>query len=96
MKITRSDVDHAARLARLRFSDEQLELFTGQLNDILAYFDKLQQLDTTGVEPSSHAVNLCNAFREDKIKKSIADTEAIKNAPESERSLFKVPRVIEG
>ena len=96
MKITRSDVDHAARLARLRFSDEQLELYTGQLNDILAYFDKLQQLDTTGVEPSSHAVNLCNAFREDKIKKSIVDTEAIKNAPESERGLFKVPRVIEG
>ncbi len=96
MKITRNDVEHVARLARLRFSEDQLEVFTSQLNDILAYFDKLQKLDTTSVEPSSHAVNLTNVFREDVVTASIPEEESLKNAPASERGCFRVPKVIEG
>jgi aspartyl-tRNA(Asn)/glutamyl-tRNA(Gln) amidotransferase subunit C len=96
MKITRHDVEHVARLARLRFSEDQLDLFTDQLNTILTDFDKLQQLDTTGVEPSTQAVNLSNAFRDDQIRPSLAGEEALKNAPAHERSCFKVPRIIEG
>jgi aspartyl-tRNA(Asn)/glutamyl-tRNA(Gln) amidotransferase subunit C len=96
MKITRHDVAHVAGLARLKFSEDQLDLFTDQMNTILSYFDTLQQLDTTGVEPSTHAVNLCNAFREDLVTPSLAADEALKNAPARERSCFKVPKIIEG
>ncbi len=96
MKITKSDVEHVARLARLRFSQHQIDLFTDQLNAILAYFDKLQELDTAGVEPSTHAVNLCNAYRDDLVKASLSVEASLQNAPANERGCFKVPKVIEG
>jgi aspartyl-tRNA(Asn)/glutamyl-tRNA(Gln) amidotransferase subunit C len=96
MKITRDDVEHVAALARLRFTEDELGLFTDQMNTILSYFDTLQQLDTTGVEPSTHAVNLLNAFREDLVRPSLAGEEALKNAPAHEHSCFKVPKIIEG
>jgi aspartyl-tRNA(Asn)/glutamyl-tRNA(Gln) amidotransferase subunit C len=96
MKITRNDVKHVAGLARLTFSEGELELFTDQMNTLLAYFDTLQQLDTAGVEPSTHAVNLSNAFRDDRVRQSLAGEEALKNAPAQERGCFKVPKIIEG
>jgi aspartyl-tRNA(Asn)/glutamyl-tRNA(Gln) amidotransferase subunit C len=85
-----------AQLARLRFSEDQLVLFTEQLNTLLSYFDKLQEVDTTGIEPSTHAVSLCNAFREDMPRPSIVEDHALRNAPASERGCFKVPKIIEG
>ena len=96
MRITRIDVEHVAQLARLRFSEDQLVLFTEQLNSLLSYFDKLQEVDTTGIEPSTHAVSLCNAFREDLSRPSIVEDDALRNAPASERGCFKVPKIIEG
>jgi aspartyl-tRNA(Asn)/glutamyl-tRNA(Gln) amidotransferase subunit C len=96
VKITKRDVVHVAGLARLRFSEDQLDLFTDQLNTILTDFDKLQQLDTSGVEPSTHAVSICNAFREDQRRPSLSGEESLENAPARERSCFKVPRIIEG
>ena len=96
MRITRIDVEHVAQLARLRFSEDQLALFTEQLNTLLSYFDKLQEVDTTGIEPSTHAVSLCNAFREDLSRPSIVEDDALRNAPASERGCFKVPKIIEG
>jgi len=96
MKITRHDVEHVAVLARLKFTEDELTLFTDQMNSILSYFDTLQKLDTTGVEPSTHAVNLSNAFREDRVGQSLAGEEALKNSPAHERSCFKVPKIIEG
>ncbi len=96
MRITRIDVEHVAQLARLRFSEDQLALFTEQLNTLLSYFDKLQEVDTRGIEPSTHAVSLCNAFREDLSRPSIVEDEALRNAPASERGCFKVPKIIEG
>jgi aspartyl-tRNA(Asn)/glutamyl-tRNA(Gln) amidotransferase subunit C len=96
VKITRSDVEHVAQLARLRFSQDQLELFTEQLNTLLSYFDKLQEVDTAGIEPSTHAVDLCNAFRQDLSRPSMAEDDALRNAPASERGCFKVPKIIEG
>jgi aspartyl-tRNA(Asn)/glutamyl-tRNA(Gln) amidotransferase subunit C len=71
-------------------------VFTEQLNALLSYFDKLQEIDTTGVEPSTHAVAMCNAFREDMPRPSIVEDEALRNAPASERGCFKVPKIIEG
>jgi aspartyl-tRNA(Asn)/glutamyl-tRNA(Gln) amidotransferase subunit C len=96
MKITRHDVEHVAELARLKFTEDELEVFTGQMNTILAYFDSLQQLDTVGVEAATHAVTLTNAFRDDGTRPSLAGDEALKNAPAQERGCFKVPRIIEG
>jgi len=96
LRITKIDVEHVAQLARLRFSEDQLVLFTEQLNTLLSYFDKLQEVDTTGIEPSTHAVSLCNAFREDLSRPSIVEDDALRNAPASERGCFKVPKIIEG
>jgi aspartyl-tRNA(Asn)/glutamyl-tRNA(Gln) amidotransferase subunit C len=96
MKITKHDVEHVARLARLRFTEDQLDLYTEQLNGILSYFDKLQELDTTGVEAATHAVSLSNAYRIDSVKQSLPEEASLQNAPEREHSCFKVPKVIEG
>jgi len=65
MKITREQVEHVARLARLELTGEEKDLFTGQLDAILAYVDKLNELDTESIVPTAHAVPMENAFRED-------------------------------
>lgn len=95
MKITKKNVAQAATLARLRFKEDELELFTSQLNHILEYFGKLQDVDTTDVEPSTHAVQLSNTFREDVVKGSLSSNASLANAPDSEKSYFKVPKIIE-
>ena len=95
MKIDKSQVEHVAQLARLHFNDEQLELFVNQLNSILDYFDKLQDLDTSDIEPTSHVLAIHNAFRNDEVK-SFADKDLLlQNAPSEEKKCFKVPKVIE-
>ena len=95
MKITIKDVAHVAGLARLRFKDDELEAMTAQLNGILDSFDKLQTVDTTGVAPSTHAVDVSNAFRDDEVRPSLAPAAALANAPEAQEGCFKVPRIIE-
>ncbi len=96
MKITRSDVEHVAALARLKISEDEINVFTGQLNRILEYFETLQSADTDNVEPSTHAVSLDNAFREDRVQESIGLQKALQNAPDAEKGHFKVPKIIEG
>ncbi len=96
MAVTRKDVEHIAELARLKFSDEELNNFTGQLNEILAYVDKLNELDTEDVEPLSHPVEGSNVFREDVVKPSIPTEDALKNAPVKDEQFFHVPKVIGG
>jgi aspartyl-tRNA(Asn)/glutamyl-tRNA(Gln) amidotransferase subunit C len=95
MAVTRKDVEHIAELARLTFKVDELESFTRQLNDILAYMDKLNELDTSNVEPLSHPVERVNVFREDIVKPSIDREEALRNAPERSDLFFKVPKVID-
>jgi aspartyl-tRNA(Asn)/glutamyl-tRNA(Gln) amidotransferase subunit C len=92
--VTLKDVEHIAELARLKFSNEELENFTSQLNKILVYVEKLDELDTENVEPLSHPVEGNNAFREDELKPSINREEALKNAPDGDGEFFKVPKVI--
>ncbi len=94
MSVTRKDVEYIAELARLKFKEEELESFTHQLNEILSYVDKLNQLDTENVEPLSHPVENINVFRNDELKQSISTEEALKNAPEKTDEFFKVPKVI--
>ena len=95
MKIDKSQVEHVAQLARLHFDEEQLEMFVNQLNTILDYFDKLQDLDTTAIEPTSHVVAIHNALRDDEVKSFDANDLLLKNAPSKENKCYKVPKVIE-
>ncbi len=94
MSVTIKDVEHVATLARLEYTDEEKEKFTHQLNDILSYMEKLNELDTTNVEPLSHVIELQNVFREDKQEPSYPQEEMLKNAPSKNEKFFKVPKVI--
>lgn len=94
MKITVAEVEHVARLARLEVSTEEKQNLTEQLNEILLYMEKLNELDTSGVAPTSHVVDLHNAFREDIVQESMPRTETLENAPEDNDAEFVVPRVI--
>ena len=95
MKIDRKEVAHVAELARLQFDDAQLEIFAPQLNAILEYFDKLQEVDTSDIEPTSHAVVVKNVFRDDEAEGFPDKNLLLKNAPSKEKDCFKVPKVIE-
>jgi aspartyl-tRNA(Asn)/glutamyl-tRNA(Gln) amidotransferase subunit C len=94
MSVTINEVDHVAKLARLEFTVEEKEKFTHQLNEILTYMEKLNQLDTTNVAPLSHVIELDNVFREDTVHSSYPQEEILKNAPARNEEFFKVPKVI--
>jgi len=94
-KITLQEVEHVARLARLELSGAEKERMRRELDGILSYIDKLRALDTTGVEPTSHAVPLTNVLRDDVEKPSLPREEMLANAPDRNRELFRVPRIIE-
>ena len=95
MKISSREVEYVAHLARLEVTERETEKFTAQLNDILLYIDKLNELDTKGVEPMSHAIAVTNAFREDKILDSIGTQQSLSNAPDARGEFFRVPKVID-
>jgi len=95
MKITREEVENVAMLARLELTGEEKNTFTGQMDAILAYVDKLNELDTSGVIPTAHAVPMENAFRDDEARPSIGVDNALANAPERADGFFRVPKVIE-
>jgi aspartyl-tRNA(Asn)/glutamyl-tRNA(Gln) amidotransferase subunit C len=95
MAVTLKDVEHVAKLARLEFSEEEKKTLVSQLNRILDYMEKLNELDTSNVEPLSHVIPLTNVFREDKVKPSLPVQEVLKNAPAKSDKFFKVPKVIE-
>ncbi len=93
-KIQKSEVEHVAKLARLTFSQAEIDSLTDQLNDILTYIGKLEELDSTGVEPTTHALKLTNCFRGDEVGESLPVDEALSNAPQREGGAFVVPRII--
>lgn len=95
MSITVKDVQHVARLARLHLSPEEEATFTEQMNAILQYAEKLNELDTENVKPTTHVLHVSNVMREDVVKESLTQEEALLNAPEDEDGQFKVPAVLE-
>lgn len=95
MKITLQEVEHVARLARLELSAEEKERMRAQLDSILSYIDKLNELDTSAVEPTSHVLPMTNVFREDEVATSLAQEAALANAPERHDLFFRVPRILE-
>lgn len=95
MKITEEDVAYVAGLARLSLAPEELHTMTGQMDAILAYVDKLNELDTEHIVPTAHAVPMANAFRTDQVLPSIGAAAALANAPQATEDCFQVPKVIE-
>jgi aspartyl-tRNA(Asn)/glutamyl-tRNA(Gln) amidotransferase subunit C len=94
-KISKVEVAYVANLARLTLDGEAVIKFTAQINDILLYMDKLNEVDTTGVEPISHAIARKNAFRSDTVAASLPIEASLAYAPDARGSCFRVPRVIE-
>lgn len=91
--ITIKDVEHVAKLARLKLTEEEKEKFTKQLDAIIEHMDKLNEVDTTGIEPMAHAIPSSNVMREDEVKQEFTRDEMLSNAPEEEDGFFKVPKI---
>ncbi len=94
-RIGRDDVEHVARLARLALSDGEKQRMRQQLDRILGYIAKLNELDTEGVEPTTHAIRMVNVMREDEVQASCPPEAMLANAPEQAGEFFRVPRIIE-
>ncbi|CAD7781624.1 MAG: Glutamyl-tRNA(Gln) amidotransferase subunit C [Candidatus Methanoperedenaceae archaeon GB50] len=94
MKITKKEVAHIAELARLSFSGKEMELFTEQLNQILVYMEKLNEIDTSEIKPTYHALDLINVFRDDQIEPSLSTQKVLFNVPQSDKDMVTVPRII--
>ena len=94
-KITIKEVEHVANLARLEFSEEEKKKLAEQLGEILDYIEKLNELDTEGVEPTSHVIPVKNVVRQDVVKPSLSREEALANAPSNVNNLFEVPKIVE-
>lgn len=95
MSVTINDVEHIAKLARLEFTDVEKVKLVEQLNEILSYMEKLNEVDTSNVEPLSHVIELRNVFREDTVRPSSPREDILKNAPDRTEEFFKVPKVLD-
>jgi len=95
MKITKEEVLHVAHLARLDIDERNMDALAGQIGKILDYVDMLSRVNTEGVKPTTHAIFLTNAFREDSETVHMDREKALLNAPDKQDGNFVVPRVIE-
>ena len=93
--LSREEVEHVAQLARMALPDEELERVGKELNRILEHFNRLQELDTDDVEPTSHVLPMTNVFREDQVGESLPLEDVMANAPERSDEFFRVPRIVE-
>jgi aspartyl-tRNA(Asn)/glutamyl-tRNA(Gln) amidotransferase subunit C len=93
-KISKQDVEHIARLARLEVTEDEKGAFARQLSAIVSYMDQLKSLDTSGVEPTA-TLQAVNVFRDDEVEKSLTPEQALGNAPDQVDGFFRVPRIIE-
>jgi aspartyl-tRNA(Asn)/glutamyl-tRNA(Gln) amidotransferase subunit C len=94
MKITLDEVKYVSNLARLELQDAEAKAMTGQLDQILSYVDKLNELDTSQVEPTTQVISTTNAFREDELRSSLGQEKALANGPRQNGESFVVPKVI--
>lgn len=94
-RISHDEVQHIAHLARLRLTDTECAAFGKQLSSILDYVEKLNELNTEGVEPTAHAVDCRNVFGEDEPAEPLGADRVLANAPDKEDAFFKVPKVLD-
>jgi aspartyl-tRNA(Asn)/glutamyl-tRNA(Gln) amidotransferase subunit C len=95
VKITKQEVEHVAKLARLELSEREKERLTDQLSNILTYVETLNSIDTKGVDPTSHVLDIKNVMRDDVAKPSLTQEQALANAPDKAAGHYKVPKIIE-
>lgn len=95
MAISKNDVLKVAHLARINLSEDELGLFSKQLESVLDFIDKLKKLDVSSVSPTSHVLDVKNIVRPDTPKKSLEKDNVLKNSPKSLKDHFQVPRVVE-
>jgi len=91
--LTAETVEHVAKLARLALTAEEKKLYAEQLGKIIDYFDELKAVNTDGVEPMAHALNIVNVLRDDVVKTPPGRDLLLKNAPDQENGYFKVPKI---
>lgn len=94
-RIQEEQVKHVANLARLAITDEEAKMFTEQLDAIITFAEQLNELDTTGVKPTTHVLDMKNVLREDKATKGLPIEDVLKNAPDHEDGQIRVPSIIE-
>ena len=95
VKLTREDIDSVAYLSRLELSEEEKDKLTGHINRLLDNFQKLQELNTDDIEPTSHVIPVFNVFRKDEVRPSLAAEDVVANGPQVAENCFVVPRVVE-
>ncbi len=95
-RITEKDVDYVAGLAQLVLDGPTKAKMVKDLGEILGYIDKLNELDTTGVEPMMHVLDMSNVYRQDVVGESLTQDQALKNAPKTDGAYFLVPRILDG
>lgn len=95
MKVSKHAIEHIAMLARIDLTEEEKDLFGSQLSSILDYMEKLNELDTSTIEPTSHVLSLQNVMREDTVRESIPREDALMNAPSHTEKFYRVPKIIE-
>lgn len=91
--ITVKDVEHVAKLARLELTEDEKELYTKQLGDVLKYVDQMNEVDTSNVKPMTQVIDFVNVMREDNPHQEISKEDLMANAPEEENGFFKVPKI---
>ncbi len=94
-KIDQTQVRKVAKLSRLELTEAEVEEFTSQLSAIVDYFEKMNELDTTDVEPLAHCLPISNIFREDHVKDSLGTEKTLANAPQTDGEFFKVPKILD-
>ncbi|MHC4345330.1 MAG: Asp-tRNA(Asn)/Glu-tRNA(Gln) amidotransferase subunit GatC [Planctomycetota bacterium] len=94
-KIEAEQVRKVAKLSRLELTEAEVEEFSGQLSAILEYMEKMNELDTSNVEPLAHCLPVSNVFREDVVRKSLGTEKALANAPDRDGDFFKVPKILD-
>jgi aspartyl-tRNA(Asn)/glutamyl-tRNA(Gln) amidotransferase subunit C len=88
-------IEHLSRLARLSLTEEEKSRYGNQLDNILQYVEKLNELDTEGIEPTSHVISISNVMREDTLRPSLDRDDALMNAPDRTDAFYRVPKIIE-
>ncbi len=94
-KIDEAQVRKVAKLSRLELTDAEIQEFTGQISAILDYVEKMNELDTEGVEPLAHCLPVSNVFREDRVTESLGTEKTLANAPQRDGDFFKVPKILD-
>ncbi|WP_136479612.1 Asp-tRNA(Asn)/Glu-tRNA(Gln) amidotransferase subunit GatC [Acetivibrio thermocellus] len=95
MKVDKETIEYVANLARLRLSEKEKEKLALDLESIISYVDKLNELDTSKIIPTVHVIPIKNVFRDDEVRDSYPKDKMLMNAPEKEDGCFKVPKVVE-